>query len=143
MLERLVKDWLVGYLKDFIEDFDEEEGLIIDSWNGTIQKHNIVFKKDALEHLGLSGALGAPIDISKGACGLLFIEIPFFNLRSRPCKIKLKDLHWTVQPSGNFDKAFAARIDHAVIKKKFKELLEKMQVSINARFLVFFPSLIP
>ena len=73
MFERLFRDIFVSQLKKFIEDFDESEGLQLDSWNGTITKHNLELKRDALQHIGPTANLGYPLQIAKGTVGRLHV----------------------------------------------------------------------
>jgi vacuolar protein sorting-associated protein 13A/C len=109
MFERFFKDIFVSALSKFIEDFDASEGLEIDKWNGTITKSNLVFKQDALEHVGLREMLGAPLLVKKGVLGRLHIEIPWSEILSRPCKVKLTDLHVVLQTPGSYDRDFVKR----------------------------------
>lgn len=48
MLEKLIRNIVVGYCNKFFEDFAESEDLIIDKWNGIITKENAVVKLSAL-----------------------------------------------------------------------------------------------
>ena len=90
-----------------------------------------MFKRDALDLIGALRFIGAPMKIRKGTLGKLHVEFPWSQIMSKPCVIKLKDLHLVIDTPGEIDKELAEKIAHVKLKQRFEDLLKKFKVSLR------------
>lgn len=76
MFSGYLRNFLVDYAGDYIEDFTAED-INIDSWQGKIIKEHVELKKSALSWLT---DLGMPILIERGFIGKLEVDFSLIKI---------------------------------------------------------------
>ena len=93
VLEGLIASLLNQHLGSLVENLDAEQvrvGLI----SGTAVLRGLRLRRDAVSTL-----LGLPVDVVVGTIGSITLNIPFRNLRSKPCEVVISDVSAVVAPS--------------------------------------------
>ncbi|GAB2284275.1 hypothetical protein Dimus_018738, partial [Dionaea muscipula] len=86
MLEGLVSQLLLGYLGQYIKDFQKEQ-IKVTVWNEEVLLTNVELMLEAFEYLQL------PFSLKQGRVGRLRIKIPWKKLGWDPIIIALEDVY--------------------------------------------------
>lgn len=115
---------LVSLLGGYVEDFTADD-IMIDQWNGRVAKENVKLKSTALEGLTTS-LFGAPCHIVQGYIKKVSIEVPWYEILSKPVEIKLEEIHVILKASESYDKEFVKRQLLNAKKKRVAEILTEL-----------------
>lgn len=126
-IKGIIKSVIVSNVGNLIEDFTEDD-IVIDRWNGRIQKENVKIKKDAFEWLTKT-AFGAPCTVVKGYIKKLQVDVPWSELQSRPLEITIEDLHVILTSSECYERKFVKNTLIELKKQKVEKLLKLIEVS--------------
>jgi vacuolar protein sorting-associated protein 13A/C len=94
MFESLVSGLLRQQLEQYIKNLDLDQ-LAISVWAGEVVLHNLEFREDALD------AMGLPIYIKSGYIGKLTLQMPWKNLTSKPSICQIEDVFIVIAPKAN------------------------------------------
>ena len=134
-IKGIIKSVIVSNVGNLIEDFTEDD-IVIDRWNGRIQKENVKIKKDAFEWLTKT-AFGAPCTVVKGYIKKLQVDVPWSELQSRPLEITIEDLHVILTSSECYERKFVKNTLIELKKQKVEKLLKLIEVSGATFYFLF------
>ncbi|KAI8929325.1 hypothetical protein BC831DRAFT_410850 [Entophlyctis helioformis] len=83
-------------LGEYIDNLETKQ-LSLGIWSGDVVLHNLRLKKDALSKLNL------PIDVLDGYLGDLTLSIPWSDLKNKPLKVEIKNLHILAMPKASVE----------------------------------------
>ncbi|ODV94409.1 hypothetical protein PACTADRAFT_18111 [Pachysolen tannophilus NRRL Y-2460] len=117
MLESLAAGLLNRFLGAYVENFDPKQ-LNIGIWNGDVKLKNLRLKKESLDKFQL------PLDVKFGHLGELTLQIPWSNLKAKPCKILIENVYLLASPilAENYDAEEEHRREMALKKEKLEDL---------------------
>eukprot|EP00842_Homolaphlyctis_polyrhiza_P006737 jgi/Hompol1/7064/HPOL_002423-RA len=91
VFETVVATLINQFLGEYIAGLETKQ-LSLGIWSGDVVLHDLRLKKDALSKLNL------PIDVLDGVLGDLTLSIPWSDLKSKPLKVSINNLHILAAP---------------------------------------------
>ncbi|EGW35577.1 uncharacterized protein SPAPADRAFT_131526 [Spathaspora passalidarum NRRL Y-27907] len=122
MFESLVANLLNRFLGSYLENFDPKQ-LNIGIWSGDVKLTDLRLKKESLDKFKL------PIDVKFGHLGVLTLQIPWSNLKSKPVRIIIEDLYILASPIilRDYDAAEDEERSQLLKQEKLQELETLLQ----------------
>ncbi|RLV92227.1 Vacuolar protein sorting-associated protein 13 [Spathaspora sp. JA1] len=122
MFESLVANLLNRFLGSYLENFDPKQ-LNIGIWSGDVKLTDLRLKKESLDKFKL------PIDVKFGHLGVLTLQIPWSNLKSKPVRIIIEDLYILASPIilRDYDAAEEEQRSEALKQEKLQQLETLLQ----------------